>query len=200
MKDDSRAYAERLQAAYENDGPRPPMGIEVPEGFWYIHFKAFAFLKTGPEEYRSFDALQQPSENLPAARLQAIKRGCEQILQFRGLSADRPLEGLGVDGFYALLRVFHFVLSLQAARSNGAADTILDRMTMRHCVDGRELTLYNLVTVKPASDEAAGATPCPYCGELLRTAFARQCRNCGMDWHGPDKVVNRKAGRHTAEE
>jgi hypothetical protein len=161
--------------------------------FWYIHFKAFAFLRVGPEEYRSHDALQQPPANLPAARLHAIKRGCEQILQFRGLSADRPLEDLGVDGFYALLRLFHFTLGQQAALGSGADDTILDQMTMRHLVDGRELTLYNKVILKPASDERAGKAPCPYCGELLRTAFARQCRHCGMDWHDPDKVVNRRA-------
>ena len=25
--------------------------------------------------------------------------------------------------------------------------------------------------------------PCPYCGQSLRTASARQCRHCGRDWH-----------------
>lgn len=29
-------------------------------------------------------------------------------------------------------------------------------------------------------------TPCPYCGELLRTGLARQCRHCKMDWHDPE--------------
>lgn len=31
--------------------------------------------------------------------------------------------------------------------------------------------------------------PCPYCGEPLRTAVARQCRFCGSDWHDPDHVI-----------
>lgn len=26
-------------------------------------------------------------------------------------------------------------------------------------------------------------TPCPHCGENLRTALAKQCRHCGADWH-----------------
>jgi hypothetical protein len=33
--------------------------------------------------------------------------------------------------------------------------------------------------------------PCPYCGEPLRTAIARQCRFCKMDWHDPHHVFRR---------
>ena len=193
MNADSEAYAKRLKAAYEDEAPGPPPDVDVPDVFWYVHFKAFAFLRVGPDEYRSHDALQQPHENLPAARLHAIQRGCERILQFQGLSPDRPLEGIGVDGFNALLRLFHFALDQQAALETGAIGTVLDQMKMRHVVDGRELTLYNLVTVKRPSDQKADGLPCPYCGALLRTAFAKQCRHCGMDWHDAANVVNRKA-------
>ena len=31
-----------------------------------------------------------------------------------------------------------------------------------------------------------GPKPCPFCGELLRTGIARQCRHCKMDWHVPE--------------
>ena len=30
------------------------------------------------------------------------------------------------------------------------------------------------------------ATPCPFCGAILRTRNARQCRKCLRDWHDPD--------------
>jgi hypothetical protein len=30
--------------------------------------------------------------------------------------------------------------------------------------------------------------PCSYCGLPLRTMLARQCLECGMDWHDPDNV------------
>ena len=35
--------------------------------------------------------------------------------------------------------------------------------------------------------DAVGTTaPCPYCGKPLKTALARQCPHCNMDWHDPD--------------
>ncbi|HEU4338651.1 MAG TPA: hypothetical protein VFS19_01165 [Planctomycetota bacterium] len=30
--------------------------------------------------------------------------------------------------------------------------------------------------------------PCSYCGRPLRTLLARQCLECGTDWHDPDNV------------
>jgi predicted RNA-binding Zn-ribbon protein involved in translation (DUF1610 family) len=33
-------------------------------------------------------------------------------------------------------------------------------------------------------------TPCPYCGGMLRTRQAKQCRHCGRDWHDPDQVTS----------
>jgi Cysteine-rich CPCC len=33
-------------------------------------------------------------------------------------------------------------------------------------------------------------TPCPYCGGMLRTRLAKQCRHCGRDWHDPDQVTD----------
>ena len=193
MNDDAKAYAERLTAAYESEAAEPPPGVVLPDGFGYLHFKAFGFLSVGPDEYRRHDALHQPPENLPAARLHAIRHGCEQILQYRGLSPERPLEDLGVDGFYALLRLFHFSVAEQAAFRTEETGKVLDQMKMRHVIHGREVTLYNLVTVKLPWEKKADGGPCPYCGELLRTAFAKQCRHCGMDWHDPTNVVNRKS-------
>jgi hypothetical protein len=31
-------------------------------------------------------------------------------------------------------------------------------------------------------------TPCPHCGEPLRSAQAKQCRFCRRDWHDPERV------------
>ena len=34
-------------------------------------------------------------------------------------------------------------------------------------------------------------TPCPYCGDSLRTPASKQCRHCKMDWHDPTNVYRR---------
>jgi hypothetical protein len=40
------------------------------------------------------------------------------------------------------------------------------------------------------------AMPCPYCGVPLKTDLARQCLECGMDWHDPKHVI--KLGTNNA--
>lgn len=36
-------------------------------------------------------------------------------------------------------------------------------------------------------DAVGTTTPCPYCGKPLKTALAKQCPHCNMDWHDPKK-------------
>lgn len=36
---------------------------------------------------------------------------------------------------------------------------------------------------RPIAPEGVSPTPCPFCGEPLRTALAKQCRHCKRDWH-----------------
>jgi hypothetical protein len=43
--------------------------------------------------------------------------------------------------------------------------------------------------------DAAGTTaPCPYCGKPLKTALAKQCPHCNMDWHNP--LIPKRLGAH----
>ena len=51
-----------------------------------------------------------------------------------------------------------------------------------------------LETMKLAGAEKDPGSPCPYCGQLLRTPRAKQCRARGMDWHDADNAVSRKTG------
>lgn len=184
---------ERIEAKYETEAPLPPSGLTPSAVFGYIHFKAFVFLQLGPERHRSIDAFQFPPAEWSEGTLETIRCGCEQIVQWRGLSPELPLEGLDIRGFRGLLQLFHFEAVLQSALALGTGEGyIIDAMQMRHVVDGREITLYN--RVKLAGAEKDPGSPCPYCGQLLRTPRAKQCRACGMDWHDADNAVSRKTG------
>ena len=35
-------------------------------------------------------------------------------------------------------------------------------------------------------DPYGTTAPCPYCGKPLKTALAKQCLHCNMDWHDPN--------------
>ncbi|TVQ41557.1 MAG: hypothetical protein EA384_00150 [Spirochaetaceae bacterium] len=130
---------------YRAQRSQPPAGVQIPDGFGYVQFKAFLYLELGPEGYRERDALQMPPADWPQSALEAIGHGCRQLFHWRGLSAEAPLEGIGIDGFYRLIRMFHFRVAQQTALTTDEDDCITDRMSIRHIVTGKELTLYNRV-------------------------------------------------------
>ncbi len=138
------------------EAPPRPAGFEAPALFLYIHYKAWRFLKVGPDEYRLDDALQQPPATWGPETIAAVTRGCEQFLQYRGTTPDEPLEGVGIDGFYQLLQLFHFKAASQALLDHPSG-MMLDRMEMRHVVDGRTIVLYNLVPPPSLGGPAAGS-------------------------------------------
>jgi len=57
--------------------------------------------------------------------------------------------------------------------------------------------------IHPDGPHPAKATPpCPYCGEPLFTENAKQCLNCGWDWHDaghPVKHLAKKMRNQSAE-
>ena len=72
-----------------------------------------------------------------------------QIINYKGLTFDRPLEGLGIGGFYYFMMIFFFERKRQlASRFEGY---IIDSMLMKHSVTGVEMWLTN--KVNEISDE-----------------------------------------------
>jgi hypothetical protein len=64
----------------------------------------------------------------------------------------------------------------------------------------REATGWGLAEAKMwfdrASDDGGSVKyrtgkPCPYCGNPLRTDSAKQCFECGTDWHDANNIIRR---------
>src|SRR5262245_41906337 len=55
-------------------------------------------------------------------------------------------------------------------------------------VEGKQVLYQELK--RKIRDPLYEGTPCPYCGGMLRTRLAKQCRHCGGDWHDPDHVTD----------
>ena len=132
---------------YEAEMLPPPSGLKIPEKFGYIHFKAYSYLARGPEAYRKQDAFGMPPEGTSLSIFAMIDQGCRQILEWRGIDETRPLEGLGINGFYRLIELFHFESIGQSATFNKDG-TVLDKMKIKHAVTDEEMTLYNMVKAR----------------------------------------------------
>ena len=148
-----------IEAKYDQEMSPPPVGLDVPDRFHYLHFKAFVYLLLGPETYRSHDALGIPPTEWPALTLDVVQRGCEQLVRWRGPTPTEPVEGIGVGGYYALLRLLHCAATRVQTLASAQSDCLLDQMRARHDVDGDEITLYNLVEVRSAQKK--GGLPAP---------------------------------------
>jgi hypothetical protein len=70
-----------------------------------------------------------------------------QIIDYKGLIFERPLEGLGIGGFYYFMSLFYFERRRQlATRFEGYT---MDSMLMKHSVTGDEMWLVNKVDEIP---------------------------------------------------
>ena len=70
-----------------------------------------------------------------------------QIIDYKGLVFERPLEGLGIGGFYYFMFLFYFERRRQLmTRFEGHT---MDSMLMKHSITGDELWLANKVDEIP---------------------------------------------------
>lgn len=117
----------------------------------YIATKAARYLEVGPNEYRNTDAFGQPTIT-EADELAAIQRGCEQLIECKGLHAESPLVDVGVGGFYALMALFHFKMKDRTTAHGHVHDGVkgaLDTITFEHAVSGMTATLINFCPSRP---------------------------------------------------
>jgi len=118
----------------------------IVENFYdYIRTKASLFLKLGCERYRPDDAFGRPDEQMEREYGALLEEGCRQVMEYAGLSPEAPFTGLGIEGFYLLMELFHYQVIGQRIHSM-TGDYILDEMVARHRMTNMSMKLYNQVS------------------------------------------------------
>jgi hypothetical protein len=73
-----------------------------------------------------------------------------QIIDYKGLTFERPLEGIKIHGFYYFMYLFFFERKRQIA--SVVDGFILDKMLMKHSITGDEMWLVNKVSQIPKEE------------------------------------------------
>lgn len=129
--------------------------LAINNRFAYIFAKAELFLELGPEEYFAKDALP-PKREYPNTTLEALKRGCEQIMQGRGLTSETAFINISVNEFNVFMNMFHFTKIDRKTNHKYVLDKdegILDKITWQHVVDKTQMENFNFHKKAPRDDD-----------------------------------------------
>jgi len=167
----------------------PPPGLYAPDAYRRLFAHVFLHKKLGTRLYRQLADRRLPSRRWRLA-LHNLRFGSgDEILEWRGLTADRPFQQLYLSMFRELMGFGRLRIVTRQFLRVGEHEPTRARFLVRSRSNGGEMWLYaDLIyrLVARRSDE-----PCPFCGEPLRTPRARQCGYCRMDWHDPGNVFSR---------
>ncbi len=122
-----------------------PVPDGAPSKWVYMASKAQLYLEIGPEIYRRDDAFDMPDPEWDEEILDAIEICFRQLVEGTGLSREQPMVNVGIRGFNAAMATLHFEVVSQSAFIMETEEAFLDKMDLRHWVDGEEITLYNRV-------------------------------------------------------
>ena len=133
------------ELAMADDNDRSGVGRKLPAGFGYMHSKARRYSFLGPHLYRSQDALRMPDPTLSFDQLDTLMRGVLQIFQWKGLTPETALEGIGMEGLTHLVGLFHFRV-MERSSTSLPGGTTLERVLIEHIMHGPEwqITLFNV--------------------------------------------------------
>lgn len=107
--------------------PMPALDpLDQAEFEGYIGEKARLLLEWGVERYRDEDSFGQPSGDLTSEQLAGLLDSARQLGAGRGFCNDTPLDGVGINGCYVVVRTFHFKMTDR--RSNNSGDGMIDEI------------------------------------------------------------------------
>jgi len=131
--------------------PKELRKLAIKNFYEYIRVKAERFLTIGHTQYRKDDAFNQPDERLSNKNVELLKTGCLQVLEYKGLTEETAFEGIGIEGVYKLMALFHYKVVSQSIDQN-EIDFFIDEMNMEHVVTGQKMKLFNKIPKKKSKN------------------------------------------------
>ena len=132
-----------------NDLTEEEQKLAIANKYDLLREKAIILKEKGIEACRDNEELNIGDIKVTNDLLDLIEKGVPQIIEYRGLSFQRPFEGLGISGFYFFMHLFHLEMCRQ--RAYHKKDYTIDEIMFKNTITGDELWLGN--KVPPISDE-----------------------------------------------
>ena len=130
-----------------NDLSEKEQKLVVSYKYDLLRDKAIILKKKGVEACSVDDTFNLKGMKITKDARDLIDLAVPQIINYKGLTFDRPLEGLGIGGFYYFMFLFYFERRRQLATS--FEGHTMDSMLMKHSVTGDEMWLVNKVAEIP---------------------------------------------------
>jgi len=117
--------------------------LAISNKYDLLRDKAIIFQEKGIEVCRNDNDFNLKDIIITKDAINLIKKGLPQIINYKGLSFERPLEGLTIRGFYFLLHLFYFKRSRQIAHFFD--HYTIDRILLKNTITDEEMWLANKV-------------------------------------------------------
>lgn len=164
-----------VAAWYRERWPQLPLGAEVPEECPICWGKRTGVEFPWAERIRPYRREELVGNLDPLPKRGEACPGCGVVLpRYEDLSPEQEAR------LRDLVRQGHRITAIEGLIAATGCPTAWAKLWVSH-------------PMGPELHPRESGPACYYCGGALRTAAARQCVECGMDWHDPHRVVRSPA-------
>ena len=121
--------------------------LAITNKYDLLRAKALRLKNKGIEGCRDDDEFDLKGVKITKDALELIEKGIQQIIDYKGLSFERPFENLTIRGFYYFMYLFYFDRRRQLAHFFD--NYTIDKILLKNTITGDEMWLTNKVAKIP---------------------------------------------------